>query len=439
VSAVNESLASLSPSRLIGNAVRPPTISDRALLILFYGGVFFPFLRVTPWPTDIQPLALACAVGVLACVTRPRMPRTLGALVSPFVASIALLTISTVDFASARAIGNYASVSLLAIASYYVVRKDPPLALRAIEVSIYAWFVVGLIQIVISRDFGTWLIAAARTSGGRGVVGLAVEPTMYGLICLLMLALTRLTFQGKKRLVLSALLVLQTIVFAQSTMSLLLLFVWGALSIVVHLFSRRGLGRTALVAVVCGIAGAAVLPQILDEVRDRRIVSLTRLIARNPGLAIAADRSAAERLSSIIVSVKGFADGWGRPHGFSAYSDFSAAVVASHTGSLPLFAGSSRTMSGYGSALFELGWFALVIPLVVSTLVWSAHPGDRRSAATMVVFVNLILLTAIPLATPTIGFLLGHCAVLRASARTSSSSVAVAGPAALPAMYGGAS
>lgn len=60
-------------------------------------------------------------------------------------------------------------------------------------------------------------------------------------------------------------------------------------------------------------------------------------------------------------------------------------------------------MSGYGAALFELGFVGLLIPISTLAILWNCGRNGRAVGLTL----SLYLFIAVPLATPLLGTLLG--------------------------------
>jgi hypothetical protein len=76
-----------------------------------------------------------------------------------------------------------------------------------------------------------------------------------------------------------------------------------------------------------------------------------------------------------------------------------------------------RIMSMYGAALFEIGVLGIIIPYCINAWAYKflEIKNFKRYRITLLMALNLIFLTAVPLATPFVGFILGaflyynHC------------------------------
>ena len=89
-----------------------------------------------------------------------------------------------------------------------------------IFILIFIWFIIGLIQYKIDNTFLTNLLYDPRgfNDHGRGIGALAPEPSIYGLMCLLLLILTI----EKKMITSSIFLIIQIFLFSASTTSILI-------------------------------------------------------------------------------------------------------------------------------------------------------------------------------------------------------------------------
>lgn len=121
---------------------------------------------------------------------------------------------------------------------------------RFIKIALCFWTLTGLVQRFINRAFMTSLLSASRTSLDRGVVSLAVEPTTYGLFCLLLMIVCWEYFENGK-VFYSALCLFQIIFLAQSSMAVLLLVVLALyVGIVYFAFSLRATTKIGVISVV---------------------------------------------------------------------------------------------------------------------------------------------------------------------------------------------
>ena len=90
------------------------------------------------------------------------------------------------------------------------------------------------------------------------------------------------------------------------------------------------------------------------------------------------------------------------PNGFGTYSNFLTNEV-SQQDTFIWTTYSNRIMSYYGSILYELGIFGLIIPVVYSWIIYMRFKYSLKRVIIYLVFINGILLSAIPLTFPFVG------------------------------------
>ncbi len=403
-----------------GAVAEPPTIVDGRLALAglaatFYLAVFFPYIQLVPLPTDTQPYALLLSVLVLLAVRSRGMPMEIVLLFFTFLFSLALVVFGGGEFVVLRSIANYTSLFFIAFATYLLLKATGGFSAAALRWVVYAWFAVGLIQTLVYPDFLVALIGRGLGTsgfGGRGVVGLSPEPTHYGMFCIFLLFLTLLHAQALssrevKRL--SALLIIQIVFFAQSAMAVLCLGI-----LLAYYLGINFLGGRRVLPVLGGftlIAGAMIAALQLGwfSLEQTRIFALFRVLLDNPSLLVRTDASVYDRVFHIYYSFLGFFQNFLLPHGYTAWPEYVDTVLLRY-GDLGWWVTRLRILSGYGSAFFELGLVAILIPLAITLALYRYYRADRRSFLVMALFLNTILLTAIPLAFPLLGFVVGYLA-----------------------------
>jgi hypothetical protein len=157
------------------------------------------------------------------------------------------------------------------------------------------------------------------------------------------------------------------------------------------------------------VASTAALRSGLIQPPDTRIVKLFLLLVENPVLLLTVDASVNERAFHIYFSFLGALEHYLLPRGYSAWAPYLEDAVA-RFGDLTSGAMVGRIMSGYGSAFFELGFMAVLIPGAITLGLYRFYQGDRKMFLVMAAFIHTVLMTAIPLAFPLIGFIIGYLA-----------------------------
>lgn len=401
-------------ARCSADVVATALTSAAAAAFLFF--VFFPYIQLVPLQTDTQPYALLLAGLLILGARRWALPAEFVPLLIAFLFSIGVAMLAPVRLMTFRAIANYASILLIPWATFLVLRMRngfPPGTLRVV---IAAWFVVGLVQTFVYPDFLVFLMPRGLGTagrGGRGVVGLSPEPTHYGMICMFLLVLC---FMARGRVLarrdfnlLAAALIVQIVVFAKSAMAALFLLIGIATYIAVNLLSIKRLAYAFASFAAGGGSVMALIRAGIITVEGTRMFTLLGRLIENPRLLLMVDASVNDRFFNIFFSILGFLESYFLPNGYTTWGEYLDQTI-------PRFApyawwvSPTRIMSGYGAALFEIGFVGLLIPLAVNVGLFRFFGNDVRSFVTVALVLNLMLLAAIPIATPMIGLILGFAA-----------------------------
>lgn len=352
-------------------------IGLRILGFLLYFLAFFPYLTPIDTGTDLQLYCLIAALLVILffIISNELILNrsTLVLLMTVFLA-IAVGAISGFSFTVLRGIANYFSIAFIAIAVYnYEKRYD--FDEKYVKAFIWIWFFVGAIQTLTRTEFFDLLIASARTSAGRGVYGLANEPSFYGLTMALILILVK-DFT-KNKLLYVALCIIQTIIFAQSAMGII------AVAIVLFMYYLGEVKKTPnsfgflFAFIVAAIIAIVALVLLFPE---KRAVKLLIMLFNG---SIFEDVSFFERFSAIAISFERFLGNYCLPGGFN-----------------------ERLMSGFGAVLAELGILGIPMICVVSFAVGKSFK-YKKSAALIAVLFFIFMLSAIQLAHPLVAVIVG--------------------------------
>lgn len=165
---------------------------------VFYFFCMFPFLFPIHLiaATDLQPYALFVSVVILMIYFHRTVHTKLPYAVIYFglVFFVALIVFCVSDFTTfaLRSVANYASLFFIPLATFLIIKKAEGENHALIKRFILVWFLVGLVQIFFDRGFLSPIISGARWSASyRGVIGLAFEPSFYGIICYFCLYLVK--------------------------------------------------------------------------------------------------------------------------------------------------------------------------------------------------------------------------------------------------------
>ncbi len=374
-----------------------PTRTRRlgAIELLFLLFALFPYISIVPIPTDTQPYAVVFAVLLLLSEPDLRLPRLLWLMLVPIVASAILFVGSRNLFTALRSLIGYISFFAISAATIVLVQRRT-LPVFAFTVAIWVYALVGLIQNAGISGFATAIVADSRTNPVRGVTSLAPEPSYYAIVMAILLAVV-LLFDSRRRPITFVVALGSVVFLARSALGAMFL---AALLVAYFWFHFRQLRVLVLVA---SIAGLAVFLSI-GESLPGRLPAIARLI-RDPVGYLGRDGSVNDRFFHIVFSFQGAFERFLLPAGTDAWRGYVLENLRANP--LAFQVSFTRIMSAYGGALFELGLAGAILPVVVNGSLGGARRSLGRHYWTAVVFINVLLLTAVPLAFPPLALLFG--------------------------------
>ncbi len=385
----------------------------RILIYVFFFFCLFPFLDFLKIGTDTQPNALILSVIPIAACFRRSAPKAIYLFGFALLVALILLCFDTINFMSIRDIANYFSILLVTWGSYLAFRYIGRLNYYFFVGVNLIWLFVGAVQSYISPKFMTFLLNGGGRgidSEIRGVTSIATEPSQYGTICILLSAVALMNYPLKKIWWLLGLLLFQLIMLAQSATALLTLVVSiGAfLGVKLFLFDKRAV----VYGMVLVLAGFITYKATYETLKEQRIYSLASELVENPALFFAADGSVSERFMFVFYSFKGMKDNAFLPRGYNKFNDYMQVQFRkprTEFTSLLLFYtrdNYTRILSGLGAVFFQLGILGLSVPIGIVACFRRKLFEDRFLFCCILVL--SVLLTAFPLMTAIIGFMLGN-------------------------------
>lgn len=314
------------------------------ICFLFLFLCFIPFLFPNPIAiTNIQPYATIA--GLLIIVFKlfliDRVPRGRSyfiiALLTFFVA-LCLLFLREVSISAFRAVYNYLAVLVVPTAtciSLVVLNQYPE---RFIKAMILMWFIVSTIQFFIYRGFMTSLISGANWSlSYRGVVGLASEPSFFGIACFYFLHMV--CYFRTHRALFVVITLIMSVIYAQSAMGILFIAGYFVVFLFDNINSRKG-----FVTWITAIAGMVIFLYVLNTfMTDTRLYQIYTDFVEGGVDNVLEDSSADTRFNSISGALSAAFENYLLPAGFS-----------------------DRIGSGFGGFLVELGIFSLPVLFCIS-------------------------------------------------------------------------
>jgi len=372
---------------------------------LFFVFALFPAVSVIPLPiqTDTQPNALLMASLAFLVGRRVPLPLPVWTLLVLFAGALAMFIIGGASVDGARSLVGYTTVFVCAAATLVLAASDIRLSDKLLDYTVYVWAFVGAVQLLLWRPFMTFLVTASRTTETRGVASLSNEPSLYATTMVFFILFYFMRRREKSFPVF--LCIVQIILFSQSALGVLFVIMMMGLYVLLR-FSAPS-------AIIAVMALLAILFALFmyggDLLAGTRIGSLLTILKEDPFRVMQLDASVSERVASIFFSLKGAVDNAFVPHGFNAWKDYSLAEDMIYKGIISSDSGVDRIMSGYGSALFEMGWVGLTIPILITVgIVKSMWRENWPRALSFLLVVHLLLLTPVPLSFPLLGLLIGE-------------------------------
>lgn len=377
-------------------------ISFRSVVFVFAAlACFFPYTQLVNSDSYTQPYALILAALVVALFykrARPAIATFDGlTLMGLGVVGLCIFLASCLPSAESqdyKSLLMYLSPFAFSASTYIIAKTHPQLLRRVAFFSVVIWLVVGWIQTLFLPTFMTWTVggwsdaAEVVVASGRGVLGLAPEPTHHG-FHLLLLAAILICLDGNKKLafacVLSALLVAKS---ASALLAVLLGFLVMAVT---------NPTRWSGVLLALGVL-VAVAPQFVESVvfyDGTRLIRLVVYAISNPMEVLAFDHSINGRLGGILVGAELVMTNAFLPHGMSN---------SEWVGTIPRILerynwlydiSAAGIPSGLVILLYQIGFFAvfLLVPIirrVVSVPRTSFEMWILMSALTVFLFQYLI-------------------------------------------------
>ncbi len=384
-----------------------PTRSTAAVTffsVLLICTVFFPYLSPFPTASDTQPIALLLGVvGLFLLLSHEdRFPVSIWMLAIPFATSVLMSLYSGISFEVVRNVSGYASLFILSMVAHLIFRR------REIDLGKYlpwfagVWLGVGIVQILFDRQFGTFFLGDVRTTSLRGATSLSPEPTFFA-TALLFIIFFSLTAPRPRMGIVAA--CTAGILFVAQSAQITLVLMMGVLTFaLVRILLLQLRAWHMFLAVIFSVA----IYFIVDSFSNTRIFSVLQMVAENPATLTLIDASANNRASHILISFHGFVDNFFLPHGVhrDAWVEYFYQQVSARPDLFWFAFPGDQIMSGYGKAFFELGFLSFLIFVTINSCLLLRSWPSVALKWSMIIMVNLLLISAIPLSHPMIPVLL---------------------------------
>lgn len=365
------------------------------LLIIFS---FFPFVSFINLGTDIQPYAFILSVVIIFINKSHKIPKKLLSVLVVSVFSVFVLFLDErFGFLQIRSVYNYVSLGVISYASYLAFNKINYINEKVMKILINSWFLIGLIQKFLYPGFLMFLVAGDRTSLTRGITNLTSEPSFYGYM-LMFAMLFALDFREKRNFYVIN-LIIQLLFFSQSAIGIVYIVIYIGLMLIKYLLSLKPKNfiRVTTIILVAVVFGSI----FLNLYPNSRASTLLYRLVQNPDSVYISDQSVNARFNHIynpvVYSIKHFL----LPNGYSK-----ADRIFYY----------KRIMSGYGAAIFELGFMGLILIIGIFNIIYSTktHQNHRING----IFITIIMFSAIQIANPMLPLYLGYLLNLQKINRT---------------------
>lgn len=367
----------------------------KILINLFFLTVFFPFIKFIP-RLDTQPIALLLGslITIIFIIKDKKMEKNLFLLFSISLIFIVLIDFNEI-FTSLRGLLNYVSLPVIAYSTYRGLGKIKDNN-KIVKISINIWFLIGFIQKYFSRFFLKDLISDMRTSEMRGVTSLSPEPTFYGIICIFFMIIVIENFDVKSIKNYIVNLLIQIILFSQSSMTVLFLMIF----LILWLGSKLTIQKFVY-SIIAFILGDFIILNFMKGTRGESLYKKSSDIKT----LFHSDYSLNQRLSHIYYSIKGGLENYLFPNGFFEWANYTL-IESKNKNYFYSFVywPSGRIMSGIGAVVFETGFLGIIFLLIFYKVLKKGFKNKY-----LLVLYILISFSAIQLSLPFNGYLLGMC------------------------------
>ena len=312
--------------------------------VLFWGiefFCFFPFLfPLELLHTDIQPYALILGIiflflkvfndrGKLHC-RKEIMQFGILCGIAIFIGVFSLYNTSLISIL--RALTTYLSLFIIPKVIEFYSEKN--ISRESVyKIYILIWFCVGLIQVIFERQFLVNYVSGGRisTSGYRGCISLASEPSFFGVQCYYFLYISK-SFK-KNRILFYILNMVAGVFFAQSFVGILFI----ASFFLQEYFDIVQNYKKILYLIIGILVVVITINFIINENPDSRLASLLNVMDKEGIVGLSQDESGQVRIYSIQEAFDSVSQHFLLPQGF----------------------GGGRVGCAWGSLLVEIGFFGI--------------------------------------------------------------------------------
>ncbi len=332
-------------------------------------GYFLIFFSLIPWVNfgtnymDSQPWPLLFGLLFLFTSFRTKiLHKDVLIFLLPLFALISWLFFSKniLDFIALRAFISYLTISVCLLGFLIFLRKyEFPWKLVIFINIIY--LVVGLLQLYYPNLVASIVIQRGIGLGGRGVTGLAPEPTFFAiyLFFISFIYLAQSNFKTDKRILYLVTANVLAIIFLAKSASVLLFVILSVPFLLITRMSLKSLIYLTLVIIF-------ITPIFFNILEESRIMTLFILLSEE-GLwtLIFQDASVNDRLANVVYPLHGFYINNFLPSGFHSFTQMHSYLTDFYQGFFNYGSGSTSILSYVGAFLYELGFLGLLFLIFI--------------------------------------------------------------------------
>jgi hypothetical protein len=374
--------------------------NTREFILYFF--IFFPYITTFFLKIDTSVYALIYSSYIIIFIKNLKLPIELISLFILSLASLLLLFVSGIDYFSIRITAGYFSVFIISSATYYILKKQARVNTKLIYVFLLIWFFVGLIQLFFDPTFLTSFISRSTTTIGRGVAGLAPEPTYYATVALFFFLISFiLNYNIKKIFILTFSI---TILFSKSATVLLLFLIIYIFYMLIFILNKHII-RVAFISLI----GFLILIYNFELFQGSRFYKLSLFLIEDPIYLFVHDASGNARLWNIFGAFIGSYENYFLPNLYGSYANSLSVIMEKYPDYVHPYSVSiigNKIMSGTGQIFYDFGFFGFFYIYIFFTLS-KKYFKNIKKALFLTLSVFTVMTTAISIAFPMFAFLYG--------------------------------
>jgi hypothetical protein len=392
--------------------------SGLILPFIFIVLAFFPYVKVFPVNTDLQPNFMA--VGLALIALNPKM--VLNANKNVLVYGLFAIILAFIpydpyyyDFSGViRGVGSSMAFVIGVVVwdgiGIETIKKIVTERFVLNALTIYA--LAGLVQIFIDPDFFTPILSRQfgyAGSDGRGVESLTAEPTYLAIQIFLILRLCLQANANKMHWFIYC-LALGIVAFISKSATvistLIVSLICCCIPVVYYIFVGKNVVKLVSILIISILVFVMVGSFLSSMQMDYRLLNIVNnLLTNGIGNFAVQDWSVRDRLfhieASILLAVKNclIPNGYGSFEGL--LNDYNSVLGSDARNDYGVF--NARIMSGYGGSLFEFGVIGLIPIILITKNIYRETNLVLRTF--WMAFLSLLLIQSVQISNPLVAFL----------------------------------